>query len=107
MDDFKFLSNINDVWIEEPSLNFLLKSGTTFLFKMVPQREMSNISVDVESDINVGIAVLNDVDEPPIFSSSAIITHLFIDETKFIVLKPEPDRTGDYKITFEFDYLVK
>lgn len=102
MEDFKLLNLKDNYWTEETSFDFLVGSDNYLSFKVIANTELSNMSIDIDSQIDTLIYFDGGKE-----ANSLVITHLNKDEEKVFNLKPYPKNTGNYKVNLIFDYYAK
>jgi len=109
MSDFKFFRKQEEEWVEgDYSFDLLLSTEIDLYFKLSPLREMRTVQIKVETELPFSLAILDNLDDIYTFTTEDvyIIDYLNKDD-KYLVLKLNPPKTGNYGGTFVFDYLVK
>jgi hypothetical protein len=110
MPDFKLYALKGDEWVEERTFEFLRDLELECVYRLVAERQLKDIIINVNTEIPFDLAILNNLtDAVHIFTTEDIykIDKLGKGQEKYFILRLKPEDTGDYKVTFGFDYLVK
>jgi len=109
MSDFKFFRRQDEEWVEgDYSFDLLLSTEVELYFKLSPLREMRAIHIKVETELPFSLAILDNLDGVYAFTTEDVYIIDYLNKTdKYLILKLKPTKTGNYKGSFAFDYLVK
>ena len=108
--DFQFLHKVDGKWVEgDETFDFILNSDKEFPFKLLANRAMKNITIKLKTEVPYDLAIVDALSGMRVFTyeDTYSIPSLAIKKSKYLVLKLRPEKTGDYKVSFAFDYLVK
>lgn len=119
--DFQLFHSKDNKWVEEDnSFDFILGSNTELIFKLLAKGDLKNIGIKLNTKIKrsgkwtkigapLDLAIVDNLDSVRIFTSEDVyhISSLANRQVKFLVLRFKPEGTGDYEVSFIFDYLVK